>query len=324
MEENSVSPVVSILMSIYKEPFGWISNSIDSVLAQTYKMFELIIVDDNPEDKDLIRLLEDYEKKDSRIKIIYNEINLGLTKSLNKAYRHIQGDYIARLDADDAWVPNKLQLQIEFMNCYDDVVLCGSWASIIDEKGNVRTKTYELPQSDCAIGKAFLTYNPIIHSSVLIRVSSLNLSENSLYDENYTSSQDYALWSKMFASGGVMVNIPLSLVLYRRSPNQISEKKKDQQSENARRIRCEYLKFLFSVIGVSNVESLSCDALSEELRNKEVGKHLRPVCYQYLLMRYADKYQGFTKTFQSLLKNGDITRFKLRETIHLLLGHYSV
>ena len=86
-------PQISVIMSVYKEPLDWMAQSIDSILNQIYSDFEFLIVDDNPTDDKLIYFLNDYQKKDSRIKIIVNEQNVGLTKSLNIAIKQAQGKY---------------------------------------------------------------------------------------------------------------------------------------------------------------------------------------------------------------------------------------
>lgn len=106
-------------MTIYKEPWVWITESISSIVSQTYKNLQLIIVIDNPlfsRKRDLIRILDDSGIK---YKIILNDINLGLVKSLNKAISLCDGTYIGRMDSDDIAMPNRFQREIKFMNDFD-------------------------------------------------------------------------------------------------------------------------------------------------------------------------------------------------------------
>lgn len=114
-------PQISVIMSVYKEPLDWMAQSIDSILNQIYSDFEFLIVDDNPTDDKLIYFLNDYQKKDSRIKIIVNEQNVGLTKSLNIAIKQAQGKYIARMDADDISCKNRFQVQYDYMEQHLEV-----------------------------------------------------------------------------------------------------------------------------------------------------------------------------------------------------------
>ena len=150
-------PIVSVIMSIYKEPLEWLHESIDSILYQTFKDFEFIIICDNPEYKEGIELLNEYRKKDDRIIIINNVKNIGLTKSLNKGLAVAKGKYIARMDADDIAMPNRFEHQITYLDKNTDLVAIGSSVSIIDEKGRktgtIRHKT-----------------NPIYLKSISIRI----------------------------------------------------------------------------------------------------------------------------------------------------------
>ena len=98
-------PKISVIMSVYSERVDWIRKSIDSILNQTYSDFEFIIVNDKPDKEENAQLLEEYAARDSRIKVLTNEENIGLTKSLNKAFALAEGEFIARMDADDMALP---------------------------------------------------------------------------------------------------------------------------------------------------------------------------------------------------------------------------
>ena len=98
---------ISVVMSVYNEPVDWIRQSIDSILNQTFRYFEFIIINDNPEGISQKKMLKDFAAKDNRIKIIENEENKGLTKSLNIGISKATGKYIARMDADDISMPDR-------------------------------------------------------------------------------------------------------------------------------------------------------------------------------------------------------------------------
>ena len=108
-------PKLSVVMSVYNEPTEWITQSIDSILNQTFRDFEFIIINDNPEREENESLLNSYSQKDKRIVVIKNEQNLGLTKSLNIGINEAKGDYIVRMDADDYSFPERFEKQVQFM-----------------------------------------------------------------------------------------------------------------------------------------------------------------------------------------------------------------
>ena len=103
------SPMVSVIMSVYNEPAEWIMLAIDSVLHQTYRDVEFIIVCDNPDNDSICNLLSNYMDNDTRIVLILNKTNIGLTRSLNVALHKCKGKYIARMDADDISFPNRFE-----------------------------------------------------------------------------------------------------------------------------------------------------------------------------------------------------------------------
>lgn len=107
-------------MSVYKEPIDWLCQSIDSILEQSYNYFEFIIVCDNPNYSVGIRVLNDYSNKDSRIKLLFNEVNIGLTRSLNKALALSQGEYIARMDADDIADKERFAQEVDYLESCPD------------------------------------------------------------------------------------------------------------------------------------------------------------------------------------------------------------
>ena len=111
----SSSKKISVIMSTFNEDVEWIKSSVDSILAQTYTCLELIIVCDNPSNKQLIDCIKTYEKRDRRIVFLVNEKNSGLVYSLNRALELCSGSYIARMDADDIAHINRLQVQLDYL-----------------------------------------------------------------------------------------------------------------------------------------------------------------------------------------------------------------
>lgn len=129
--------LISIIMSVYNEDEIWIKKCIDSILNQSYENFEFLIVIDNPENTQIVNIINIYANKDNRIRVIYNEKNIGLIKSLNKALTESKGEYIARMDADDISVKDRLEKQVIFLDKNKDIDFISSKMIRIDENDNV-------------------------------------------------------------------------------------------------------------------------------------------------------------------------------------------
>ncbi len=138
MKEGEVymnSPTVSVLMAVYNGE-KHLREAMDSILNQTFSDYEFIIVDDCSADKTPV-ILEKYAQKDQRIVLIHNERNLGLTVSLNRGLARVKGKYIARMDADDISLPERLTMQIHYMEEHPDCAVVGTQAVFIDDDGDV-------------------------------------------------------------------------------------------------------------------------------------------------------------------------------------------
>ena len=106
---------ISVIMSVYNEKERELKAAIDSILGQTYQNLEFIIILDNPLNKELQIVIEDYAKKDSRIRFFINKQNMGLVRSLNKALKYVTGRFIARMDADDVSLKSRLADQLDYL-----------------------------------------------------------------------------------------------------------------------------------------------------------------------------------------------------------------
>ena len=230
------SPKVSIIMSVYNgEEF--LHDSVESILSQTFTDFEFIIIDDKSTDK-TSDILKGYSFKDPRIKIITNEKNLGLTKSLNIGIKESSGEYIARMDADDISYPERLQKQFDFMENNLDYGVVGAWAKVIDNKGNI-VDNFEYEETDKEIKTSLIKWNSIIHPLVLIRKDIL--SKVNGYDESFKYAQDYDLWLRL-SKETKFVNLPEYLLYYRISNKSITRSKNKEQALCAMRARWNSIK----------------------------------------------------------------------------------
>ena len=126
---------MSVIMSCYNERKPDIIKSINSILEQTYKLFEFIIIVDNPKNNEIIETIKKF--KDKRIKVIINEKNIGLAESLNKGISIAKGKYIARMDADDISLPNRFKIQFDYLESHPDIDVVGSNRITIDENDEI-------------------------------------------------------------------------------------------------------------------------------------------------------------------------------------------
>lgn len=219
--------LVSVLMSVYKEDSNYIRQAIDSILNQSYKDFEFVIVGDSPDsDRERVfALIDEYAKKDSRIVFIRNKENIGLPRSLNKGLAVCQGKYVARMDADDISFENRLEEQVKYMESNPNILASGAWADFIDKKGNKISSGLRYESNPQRVKAMFLQNSHLVHPLAIyhrvIEGNPIRYSEN----EQLKYAEDYDLWVRILDKGHIS-NIPKVLLLYRLSPNQITNDRK--------------------------------------------------------------------------------------------------
>lgn len=208
-------PEISVIMAVYNGA-GCIRQTIESVLCQTYKDFEFIIVNDASSDATQA-VIEEFS--DPRIILISNERNRGQTSSLNIGLQKARGAYIARIDAGDISLPTRLEKQIAFLEAHADVVVLGAGGFRYNEERKF-LNLIVMPLSRLDIREKILFTSPLIHISVMMRREYILAAGG--YDEKYKISADYDLWSRIVRSGGEIANIPDILVGYEVSSKSFS------------------------------------------------------------------------------------------------------
>lgn len=188
-------------------------NSIESILRQKLSNFELLIIVDNGSTDDSKKIIESY--KDSRIKLIDNEENIGLVKARNKGIAESKGEYIAWLDADDISHSFRLKKQVNLLDKYPDVGICGTWVKTINAKVCYK---WRYPTNPDFVRSRFVFDNPLATSSVIIRKKILSESRQ-IFQMDY--AEDYDLWERL-SSYCKITNIPMFLTYYRIHENQTS------------------------------------------------------------------------------------------------------
>ncbi|MHA1338270.1 MAG: glycosyltransferase family 2 protein [Promethearchaeota archaeon] len=237
-----MQPKVSIIMAVYNEE-NIIKKAINSILNQSFKNFELIIINDCSSDNTLKKIEELLKEKDHRIKVINNKVNIGLTKSLNKAIKIARGKYIARQDADDYSLPKRLEKQIKFLDDHPDYAFCGTEAFVKQNK-HAGVKYYRYKE----IFNRLILYDCFYHSTIMIRRNVFNIC--GIYDENYFYGQDYELWCRIIYKYRLKaVNIPEKLVIMNIPQEKLSEKSKKFviQHKNCIKTKFRYLKDLRNI-----------------------------------------------------------------------------
>ncbi len=233
-------PKVSVIMSTYNDS-EYIRNSIESILNQTYKDFEFIIIDDASTD-DTVAIIKGYD--DKRIKLIVNEQNQGLTKNLNKALKIVTGQYVARMDGDDISYLNRLEKQVEYMDRHSDVYLLGTAIRNI----GASDLYWKLPDDSEELKIRMLLHPVFAHPSFMFRKELID--EGIMYDETFRTAQDYNFAARV-AKKHKIGRLQEVLLCYRVHEKQISNTSNKNQTDNAARVR----EMLLSDLGVSLTDS---------------------------------------------------------------------
>lgn len=250
-------PLVTVLMCVYNSE-TYLREAIESILNQSFKEFEFLIINDASIDRSL-EIIKHYDN--TRIKIIQNSENIGLTKSLNKGLKAAEGKYIARMDADDISHPQRLERQVKFMEEHPEVGICGTWFQLIGQQERI----IKHPVDHQDILTFMFKNNGIGHPTAFIR-KDLFIEQHLFYDENYTAAQDYDLWVR--ASQKIrLANIPEVLVKYRVHSSQVSIAKLQQQRYFAFKARCPLIYSLVEQLP-DKALSLYKDLLTSSIRFK--------------------------------------------------------
>ena len=226
-------PLISVIMSTYNEE-KYIETSLKSLLNQTFKEFEIIIVDDASTDntKQLIQGLQD-----ERIHLICNEENRGLTKNLNKALKYVTGKYIARMDGDDIAFPTRFEKQVQYMEKHPETMLVSCYTKSFGDSDLV----FALPDDSEVLRVRMLVRPVYAHPGFMMRRELIEAGYQ--YNEEYRTAQDYEFASRVAEKYKIGL-VPEVLLLYRVHKKQISAKAGNQQFNNADKIRKHQLERL--------------------------------------------------------------------------------
>ena len=217
-------PLVTVLMSVFNGE-DFLGQAIDGILGQSFGEFQFLIVDDGSRDT-TPAILADYAKRDPRITLILNEKNAGLTVSLNRGLARATGRFLARQDADDVALPNRLAKQVAFFRSHPGVGLLGGHCLYVDGDGK-GLGDGKAPCTDTEIRWQSLFINPFFHTTVMFRREIVG-GDLVRYDESLANSQDYELWVRMLAQTRAF-NLGDPLALVRRHGRQVTVRSRERQ-----------------------------------------------------------------------------------------------
>jgi glycosyltransferase involved in cell wall biosynthesis len=233
--------LISVILPVYNCQ-QYIKDSVSSILQQTYNNFEIIIIDDGSDDG-TAEILNTF--KDKRIKLYKNKSNRGLIYSLNKGISKSKGKFIARMDSDDISEPQRFEKQINFLNKNKEISVVGSAITTINS-GNKTGKKYFYPLNHIVIKWHLLFSCPIVHPSVLIRVSAIKKLKG--YDNQAKFAEDYSLWFKFIKADYKFANLRSQLLKLRKHQHSVTVENYKEHLLVRARISQKMIKYNFKFI----------------------------------------------------------------------------
>ena len=253
-------PTISVIMPVYNAATT-LGAALDSLLAQTYKDFSIVVIDDGSTDNSR-EIVDSYY--DSRIMLLHNEQNRGIEFSLNRGISVAIGDvtsklisktdcqYIFRMDSDDICLPQRFAMQLEFMQANPSTWVLGTWAEMLHEDNSFSLGC--MPVGNNSIRARMLFHTPLIHPSCAVR---REVFEKIKYSSKYPAAEDYDLWCKLALNPQCQFNcLPNALLRYRLSGQNISVLRRKTQCESTRQVRKHFLQRL-SFVNAANSSALN-------------------------------------------------------------------
>lgn len=221
-------PRVSVLIPLYNTPESFLRETIESVLAQTFRDYELLMLNDSPENEGLAEIVTSY--RDERIRYACNERNCGIAISRNKLLDMARGEYVAVLDHDDVAMPERLEKQVAYLDAHPEVGVVGCCIKEIPAG-----KHSDYPEMDQNIRLGLMWGCVVPHTGAMIRRSILQTS-GIRYEPKFSPSEDYALWCRLIPHTR-FYNIQEELVCYRKHADNTSKKMSERMNRATFAIR---------------------------------------------------------------------------------------
>lgn len=294
-------PLVTVLMPVYNAE-KYLSEAIDSILNQTFREFEFLIINDGSTDNSL-SIIRSYS--DARIRVLSLPQNVGLVKALNIGLSEIHSEYIVRTDADDISLPNRIEVQLAFMQQHKNVGVCGSWFDTIDAQGLKKSGTRYMA-SDETIRLKHLYQIHLSHGTAIIRTSVLK--ENSIhYSSFFVHAEDYDIFDRIGIISE-LANIQQVLYVVRLHDTNVSKTFGHVQKGNSLGVK----KRIFKRLGVN-------DITDEEIT---IYQELQHQNYKQLAGRQTEVLQLLTRMFDANSRSAMFAQDLFRDHLAKLWFHY--
>jgi len=287
-------PRVSVVMAVHNEE-RFVRDAVQSVLRQTLPDFELLVIDDASTDKTPGIL---HQLADPRVRVLRNDVNSGLTASLNVGLDAARGDYIARLDGDDIAAPDRFARQVEFLDAQPHIGIVGSSRRVVDEQERLLYEAAALTD-DREIRWRMLLGNALAHPTVMIRGSILRR-HGFRYDTSFRTAQDYELWTRLLCVTRA-ANLPEPLVTYRRRQQGVSLSRRDEQLAAHDRIAHLAIRRLLPGFAISPEEV-------HQLRGRYGGQSVREPGMDPAEPKWAAKLEEMRAAFAQTMRGRQRSR----------------
>jgi len=298
MPSSGVKPLVSVVLPVHNgEPF--VSEAINSVLRQSMRDFELIAIDDGSTDHSR-EILEGYAGRDSRVRVVGRE-QQGLVATLNQGIDLAQGQWIARMDADDIAVPDRFALQLAHLT-QSGADLCGGAIECFGDS----TILGQYPATHAACEVQLLFGIPMAHPTVMGRQACF---ASLRYSSDFTHAEDYDLWQRAWATGHSFTNTSALVLKYRKHARQVSQEKYRMQCDMSDTVRRRHWQALLPDIDAP----ATAEILSVISKGQGYSTLLVPL-FHTLIERYADEARevlsyNFYKLFCKLAATNRMAAF---------------
>jgi glycosyltransferase involved in cell wall biosynthesis len=255
------SPKVSVLMPTFNAE-KYLALAVRSILKQTFKDFEFLIVDDGSTDQ-TTSIIEKF--KDPRIRLV-RRTHQGLVSTLNFGLRESRGEYLARMDADDISAPDRFKQQVRFLDNHPNYALVGTTIEAIDLEGR-KVAVYPEPVESTDIVRGLTIRNVFSHGSIMARRKVL--AEFGGYDQSARHAEDYDLWTKI-ARKYPVANLPDRLYFWRVNPTGVSLTKTGEQRKLSSKIADREWNYR---IETNSLPQYSFEEVIKKRSNKDSDKY---------------------------------------------------